>query len=467
MGSQLYTQGIWSVAQYNANNAWLYNSTNGRINNNNKNNSNHGRALGYDVGDLGANAEFMQLYSEIWQAYRTCRKSKIHGEKQLRFEFDCAGVLSVALSLWHFEYVPENSTAFWIEQPKKREVIAAEVSDKVVQTWYNDQIKPALEENWYDPDSYSCRKNKGGLAAVLALREKIDKVTNHYIYDAIIVKRDIRAFFMSIDTAVVESYMTEFIMQNFGEDYQRRNRLIWLTRIIYRSLPQMRCVLKSHPIAWRLADEKRIMLGKFRGLPLGNVTSQTAANFITTLFVDKIRESEIDFCIYTDDIPMVIIEKRWGEWRKQIQPKIEEYIKEILHLEWHKDKIYVQHFSKGVEFLGYKLKFDRILPSDRVAHNFKLKTRRYIEKFDKLNHYNMSLVEEFMAMFNSYMGYLKWCNARKLEKEQINLLKSSNLGKCYNIYPNKIKIKKNKTRIFRIIQANKTREHNLLTKKSA
>ena len=467
MGSQLYTHGIWSVAQYNSNNAWLYNANNGRINNDNKYNTNHGRSLGYDIGDLSGNDEFMQLYREVWAAYLICRKSKIHGKKQLEFEFDCAGVLSVALRLWFFEYHPEKATAFWITEPKAREVIAAEVSDKIVQTWFNEHLKPQLEANWYDPDSYSCRKGKGGLAAVRALSEKMHKETNGFVCPAIIVKRDLRAFFMSIYTEIVERYMVEFIEQNFGEDYQLRNRLIWLARIIYRSTPQFHCELKSHPLTWSLMEEKRIMLNKLRGLPLGNVTSQTAANFITTLFIGLIREKGYEFVIYTDDSPIIVKLSRWDEWRKVDQPEIEQFIKDTLHLEWHKNKVYVQPIEHGVEFLGYKLKFDRILPSDRVVHNFKWKTHCYIEKFAKNNYYDIQMVEDFMAMFNSYMGHLRWCDARKLEKEQIATLRNTKLGKCFNIYQNKIKIKKTYTRVYRIMRSNIIRENQLLTKKAA
>ncbi|MBI5218133.1 MAG: hypothetical protein HY958_04305 [Bacteroidia bacterium] len=45
-------------------------------------------------------------------------------------------------------------------------------------------------------------------------------------------------------------------------------------------------------------------------------------------------------------------------------------MKEKLHLELHPNKIYLQHFTKGVKFLGAVIKPFRIYIADRTKGNF-------------------------------------------------------------------------------------------------
>jgi hypothetical protein len=395
-------------------------------------------------------------------AWKICRKTKRNSMTQLAFEYDVVTRVMLSLCVWLMEYVPERSIGFIIDQPRVREVIAAWFGDRVVQTWFNEQIKPFLETEWFDDDSYSCRKGKGGLRAVLAAREKMEAISCGWTKDMILVKRDLRSFFMSIKTDLLENWMVDFIMQNFGLDEERRNRLMWLTRIIYRSLPQERMIMKSHGLAWLKLEPRKSMRGKIIGLPIGNVTSQTGANFVTTLYLRKLRELGYDFVHYTDDTLIFVTD--YEQWK--IDEKIiENYIMEELQLEWHRDKKYVQHISKGVEFLGIKLRYDRMLPSDRIAHNFKWKTMCAIEFVDK-HRCNMQVVcERFQSEFNSYCGLLKWCNAGVLTGHVFEILMDTKLGKCFNLYDNKITIKKNKTKLAYFLSVNRRRKRKLsLTK---
>lgn len=52
-----------------------------------------------------------------------------------------------------------------------------------------------------------------------------------------------------------------------------------------------------------------------------------------------------------------------------------------------------------------------------------------------------------MSTFNSYCGLLKWCDAKKLTESQVELLKGSPWAEVYDIYENKVNIKKNRTRL--------------------
>lgn len=125
---------------------------------------------------------------------------------------------------------------------------------------------------------------------------------------------------------------------------------------------------------------------------------------------------------------------------------IETWLWDELHIRLHPNKRYLQHYSKGIEFLGYKLRFNRILPSDRVVHNYKYKVDCEIRRADRERPKDL---EHFMQTVNSYNGMLKWCNARRLQKEVMDKIRNSRLAKYYDIAEDnsKILIKPQYTRV--------------------
>lgn len=447
---------LWSVAQYNSNNSWLYNGNNGNVNNNNKYNNNGGRSLVYDVNEYKDLPGFRELLNEMYDAFYECRRTKRSKSSTLEFEYKLSTeLISLAIGLYNFEYIPKSPIAFLIFSPRIREVIAANFSDRVVQTWYASKIKHLFEKDWFDYDSYSCRKGKGGLKAAQQLQKYIYEESCGYVKDVWIVKRDIRACFMSVDTEVLERELDEFIMQNFGLDENLRNRLLWLTRIIYRSLPQNHCIIKGNRLAWGNLEPRKSMFGKTIGIPIGNKTSQDAVLFITSMYLSKIREMGYKFCHYTDDTAIVV--KDLVKW-KEDEKEIERYISDVLHLEWHKDKKYVQHFSKGVEFLGYKIRYDRIFPSDRIAHNFNWKAECAIRRAND-GYFGIDDIESFMETFNSYTGLLKWCNAHRIKNAAMSLVSNSKLSEFFDIHGDyKITIKKNRSRKSYFMRQNRKRK---------
>ena len=295
------------------------------------------------------------------------------------------------------------------------------------------------------------------LRAAYRARDLIYEATNGYVYDCWVVKRDIRAFFMSIDTAILEERMVDFIWQHFCDDAEERNRLCYLARVIYRSLPQDHCVIKGHPMSLEMIEPRKSLMGKTVGLPIGNKTSQDGANYYTTYYLQLLRELGYPFVHYTDDT--VIIVKDLEQWLKADEKLLEKYIREELHLEWHPHKKYIQHHSKGFEYLGFKLRYDRVLPSDRIAHNFMWKTSVAVRKAKAHSSYAYSHKETFMQTLNSYTGLLKWCNANRLKNKAFAMLKDSPFAEVYDFHGNtKVTIKKTKTRTAYFLHLNRERK---------
>lgn len=453
-----------SVAEYNANNAWLYNGNNGNVNNNNKYNSNGVRPVleSYHVTDNLSNV-FVPL-EEWYKIYRICKKNCSKKTLHLRFRADFAkNVVELCHDVGMMEYVAKDGICFTIEKPALREVIAADFTDKMVQTWYCEKVMPMLEARYLHPDSYACRVGKGGLRAVLKLQDYIFEASNGYTTDVWLAKYDFKGFFMSIDTKIATDDLNEFIIENTKDD-QLRQWLLWMTRIIYLSQPQEHCRMQSPMwMEYQLPEHKR-MLGKtgYKGVAIGNKTSQMLAAFRVTFFLLLLVALGYKFVHYTDDgVTPVVDKSKWLADRRRLA----EWVKEK-GLTLHPAKVYLQHYSKGVEMLGYKLRFDRMLPSDRIVHNFKWKTKCTLRKAAESVAYRYGNAEHFMQTVNSYLGLLGWCNSYRLRREVVETIKESVYVDFYTFAEDysKITLKTPYKRVTHFVRLNSDRKNKLKSK---
>lgn len=168
--SRINISHLLPCAEYSANNSFNYNGNNGKLNNNNKNNTYSVRPV-LELGRLQTYFEDCPFpLSEIYDIYRITKKHKASKPSHLLFQLYYPQYLR---SLWqdinNCHYRPSSSIAFIITKPKVREVIAADFRDRVVQNLLVQEMLPSLEE-YEHPHSYSCRKGKGCLAAVQRLQ---------------------------------------------------------------------------------------------------------------------------------------------------------------------------------------------------------------------------------------------------------------------------------------------------------
>lgn len=451
-----------AVGEYNANNAWLYYGNNGNINNNNKYGSYGVRPVleSHNVKENFVN--LMVPLDEWYRLYRICKKNCSGKYLHLRFRYGwfVVRMINICYNVNEFEYVPMMSICFMIELPRLREVIAALFDDKMVQTLYCDKIMPLLEKNFLDPDSYACRKGKGGLRAVINLQEYIFEESDGYTADVWLAKVDIKGFFMSIDTEIGVRLLGDFI-NKYVPDARMRNLLLYLTRIIYQSMPQMHCIMQSPKEVHESLPEYKRMKGKlgYKGVAIGNKTSQMIAAFYTTFYLQLLRSMGYRFVHYTDDTAIVVRDKdKWLADRRYIAA----WMEKELRLTLHPKKVYLQHYSKGIELLGYKLRFNRRLPSDRIVHNFRWKVA-FMSRKAESDPYLYANLEHFMQTVNSYLGLLGWCNTARLRHEVLETIKAGPYGKAFLFSDDdhKINIKPSYTRIAHYVRKNKQRKKSL------
>jgi RNA-directed DNA polymerase len=136
------------------------------------------------------------------------------------------------------------------------------------------------------------------------------------------------------------------------------------------------------------------------GLPLGNLTSQLLVNIYMHEFDMYVKQELLIkyYVRYADDF-VILSDKR--EYLEQTLKKIETFLDDELHLQLHEDKVSIQTYSSGVDFLGWihfpQYRQLRTTTKRRVMYKMKGFPKR--------------------EAFNSYRGLLQYGNTYTLRKK--------------------------------------------------
>lgn len=367
------------------------------------------------------------LKYKLFTAYYDARKTKRNSISQLLFEIDYEEkLLELYDDIITGRYKVGRSIAFIVEEPVKREIFAANFRDRVVHHLLYQLINPLLECQFIN-DSYSCRKGRGTYYGVLRAYESLKEVTNNLTSEAYILKLDIQGYFMNINKDLLYDKLIQMISEKdfydkvsndmicnkieiSGINYQLLLKL--LRTIIYNS-PEMNCIIKGNLSDWRgLPNSKSLFKSKKGcGLPIGNLTSQLFSNVYLNSFDHYLKE-ELGVKYYGRYVDDFYIFHRSKNYLKYIMRESRDYLlKEGLEL--HPKKIYLQHYSKGFQFLGVYIKPYRIYIGKRTARNFKKMIDHY-KKTIVRRRLSFNELEEFRSVLNSYLGMLSHYSTYRL-----------------------------------------------------
>ncbi|MBQ8969545.1 MAG: hypothetical protein IJ064_07440 [Bacteroidaceae bacterium] len=353
---------------------------------------------------------------ELVEAYYSCRRRKRSTANALRFELNWEEQI---VSLWedinNRTYRPGRSIAFIVEKPTKREIFAADFRDRVVHHLIAAKLVPLLEKQFI-PNSYSTRPGRGTHYGLRSVQEMIRECSHNYTRDCYVMKLDIQGFFMAIEKERLMHLAEHFILRRYkGKD---RQLLIWLLKQTLMNRPEEGCIFRSPLEKWVGLPQSKTLMGKDgrRGLPIGNLTSQLMA----LLFLDELdhrvgREWHIRYYgRYVDDMVLVHPDPAWLlAVRRRIDHWLTAHGQRL-----HPRKFYLQHYAKGVLFVGGMLLPGRILlsrrtagffiealhPMNAMAERLPLPTPR--ESDDLLASVLSPAVYHLLASINSYLGLL-------------------------------------------------------------
>jgi RNA-directed DNA polymerase len=112
-----------------------------------------------------------QILLDLFNAYYSARKNKRNTINQLQFEINYEKqLIELYQQIISYSYKPKRSICFVVNKPVKREIFAADFSDRVVHHLIYNYIMPIFNTTFLN-DSYSCRIGKGahyGIGSTLA-----------------------------------------------------------------------------------------------------------------------------------------------------------------------------------------------------------------------------------------------------------------------------------------------------------
>lgn len=409
---------VITATEYNPNNAWNVNFSNGNTNNNNKYNGNAVRAvaaLGVEV-KIGWLVAFHDCCANKKSSYECC-------DYRMHYELD---LWILIYEVYTRAYRPGKSTCFVVTRPKLREVFAAAFRDRIVHHWICLRLNPLFEArfNAQGNVSHNCRKGYGTSSAVTAFAEDVRIVTQDYTRQAWIGKFDVKAFFMSIDPVLLWDLLRPFIEENYeGSD---KGTLLFLTEVVILNRPQDNCLKKSAEELYEALPPGKSLFNSKTGVPIGNLPSQLFANFFMS-FLDAamaaltryLGAENFRYERYVDDFEVACTDK---EVILAIRPLIIEALRRELSLDLHPDKFYLQEARKGTSFVGSVVKQGRVYLINRTIHGLHdaLGTLNGIctDIVEKgANYERLRDLEHSIASVNSYLGFTVHCDAYNVRLE--------------------------------------------------
>lgn len=342
---------------------------------------------------------------QVIEAFYDCLKRKRGTVNAQEFEYDYE---SNCIDLWkeinNGTYEPRRSIAFVIDHPVKREIFAADFRDRVVHHLIARQIYPLLERQFL-VDSYSTQKGKGTLFGIQRVEQHVKDCSEGYTKDCWILKLDISGYFMSIDKQLLYDCIKRFLDDRYKD--ADKAILLYLLRKTIFNRPEKDCILKVPHWRWKGLPKNKSLFGTDgkKGLPIGNLTSQLLA----LLFLDELDHLITEqwgvphYGRYVDDM-VLVHESR--DYLLEVKEMIEAWLNEH-GLKLHPKKVYLQHYTKGVMFVGGMIKPGRKYISKRTVGKMFAKINRFNRMFESGEPVTSEQIDNLMATMNSYLGMMR------------------------------------------------------------
>ena len=352
----------------------------------------------------------MFTFQNIYKAYLACRKNKRNTINALQFEHNLIENLwDLSHALQDRSYKVGTSICFLASSPKLREVFAADFKDRVVHHVLIANIEQMYEKKFIY-DVYNNRKNRGTHQAQKRVAGWMQSDPKGYY-----LQLDIKGFFYQLNKDILYKKLFRDIHKS---TLKNKDDILWLAHTLIYHDPTKNYVFKGNKKGLKALPPHKTLfqIPKYRGLPIGNLTSQFFANVYMNSFDHFVkRELKVKrYVRYVDDFVLLDNSK---ERLNKLYVKVEEYLKEELHLSLREDSKLKKN-AEGLDFLGYIIRPHYTLVRQRVVNNFKQKKALYLQSHE-VQKGNMSLAEikEFLSVQASFASHIKHANSYNLQQK--------------------------------------------------
>lgn len=428
---------LWSGTrnENNDNNAYNLNCNWGNANWNNNWNRKNGLSVRpvsefmNELTSLPFRTSPQQLLLDLYKAYKDARRHKRKKSYVLKFDrhFE-EELVSLRDELLSRTYSPRPCSCFIINDPKVREIFAADFRDRIVHHLYYNYTHELYERSFI-ADSYSCIKGRGTHYGIKRLQHHIRSASRNYTRSAYVLKMDIKGYFMNIDRCILLKICHK-TLERMKHQSLDLPFIHYLSEVIIMNDPVEGCHRKGKISDWdNLPYSKSLFHSpKGRGLPIGNLTSQLFSNVYMNEF-DQFMKRKMKcrhYGRYVDDSFVVGLHKR--ELR-EISETATEFLRQELNLEVHPDKTIICDIRNGVGFLGAYMK-----PHRKYIHRKTLKNIR--NKLRNLD--SCDIPAGIHSSMNSYLGtlshYYSYNIRYNIVKEHPHFFKYGYYGKSLLTY---------------------------------
>jgi hypothetical protein len=245
--------------------------------------------------------------------------------------------------------------------------------------------------------------------------------SHNYSRDVYVLKLDISGFFMSIDREILWNKIEVLIRKYISPD--ELEMLLYLIRTILFTDVRERVIIAWDRMDWIWLPRNKSLfyVRSGCGLPIGNLTSQLLANIYMHQFDTFVKKTlkVKHYGRYVDDFVLIHTDRGY---LKSCIPIIREFLREQLCLTLHPRKIYLQHISKWVLFLGTCIKLYRRYAGKRTKGNMYELIRTINTRLSDPTLLSDMEQDRILAQMNSYLGLLSHTQSYRLRSKMIGML---------------------------------------------
>ncbi|MBT4761912.1 MAG: reverse transcriptase [Bdellovibrionaceae bacterium] len=344
-------------------------------------------------------------FEEVVKAYIDCRRHKRNTHHALVFEFDLEkNLFDLYEDLINGSYKIGRSIVFMVDQPKVREIWAAEFRDRVVHHIIYNRLYPRFYPGFIR-NTFACIPNRGSLDASNRLGSGLRSITQNWQKPSYFLGADVRNFFISIHKPT----LFEILQKKITEQW-----LLHLVEMVIFHDPRKDCWMKSKKEAFnRVPRHKSLWHTPLeRGLPIGNLTSQFFANvYLNEL--DQFAKHKLKAKYYYRYVDDFIILNDSPDYLNDCFKRSEEFLVERLKIELHPFKKRLRTIDQGVDFVGYFHKPYRRYTRKRTVNRLKSVAHQWNTSSNAFSENNL---KDFRASMNSYYGLLRQSSSYNLRK---------------------------------------------------
>ena len=286
-----------------------------------------------------------QIY-KAWQNFRRGKKPSLEID---RFQYDLfANLEQLNRDITNHNYHHGGYRKITVQEKKRRDLAVATVRDRVVHRLVYDQLIEIFDKT-FDPDVWSCRKNKGLHKCLIRTQRLLKKHHDDFIW-----RMDIAKFFDHVDHEILKTCLC------------RRVRNLQTIQVCNE-------IINSYGFSGGGAD----FLARPNGIPIGNLTSQIFANIYLNEFDHYVRHvlKPLAYVRYGDDaILFAPTRKQTREFRE----KATNFLRKELKLPINPRNNVVFRADQPLKFLGHVIT-DQYIVVDRAT------TKNILEKINLRN----------------------------------------------------------------------------------